>query len=177
MEIIKRLPEDVAEYVMEFIPNSYSVDFSSYSSSYIHKEYPLIVNVTLNPYGFIKYSKAHIVKLIKPCDDSGALYVGMHFAINYDMIREINLLPKHKVRLICNTWYVDKKFMDLVNFIHPKASMSQKFSNAFIQMTLLCFIRHFCIVNFDIFMFCYGYIKLFFTLQVIRSTYDYLIIK
>ena len=57
MEIIKRLPEDVAEYVMEFIPNSYSVDFL-HIVRHTYKEYPLIVNVTLNPYGFIKYRKS-----------------------------------------------------------------------------------------------------------------------
>ena len=176
MEIIEKLPEDIVKYITEFLPNNYELNLHTYSYTYIHRDYPLIIKLTLNPYVYLKYRKTHSVKLIKP-GGFGSVFVVMSFNINYYDIGKINLLPKNKVIMICNTWYVNKHYKNYVTFLNKPASVRQKFSNAFIQMTLLCFIRHFCMVNFDIFMFCYGYIKLFFTLQVIRSTYDYLIIK
>ena len=65
MEIIEKLPEDLVRYITEFLPTNYEINLHTYSYTYIHRDYPLIIKVAVNPYGYIRYNKTHVVRIIK----------------------------------------------------------------------------------------------------------------
>ena len=48
MEIIQKLPEDLVKYITEFLPTNYELNLHTYSYTYIHRDYPLIIKLTLN---------------------------------------------------------------------------------------------------------------------------------
>ena len=82
MEIIQKLPEELVKYITEFLPTNYELNLHTYSYTYIHRDYPLIIKLTLNPYVYLKYRKTHSVKLIKP-GGFRSVFVVMSFNVNY----------------------------------------------------------------------------------------------
>lgn len=176
MEIIQKLPEDLVKYITEFLPTNYELNLHTYSYTYIHRDYPLIIKLTLNPYVYLKYRKTHSVKLIKP-GGFRSVFVVMSFNVNYYDIEKLNLLPKNKVIMICNTWYINRGYRNFVTFLNKPASIMQKLTNAFLQMILLSFIGKRTIYNFNFLYFYYYYILLFTFIQLSRFYYEYLITK
>jgi hypothetical protein len=176
MEIIQKLPEDLVKYITEFLPTNYEVNLDTYSYTYIHRDYPLIIKLTLNPYVYLKYRKTHSVKIIKP-GRFRSVFVVMSFNVNYYDIEKLDLLPKNKVIMICNTWYINKHYKDMVIFLNRPATIRQKFMNGFLQMTLLSFIGTRILSDFNLYSFYYAYIRLFIVIQIARMYYEYIIIK
>ena len=174
MEIIQKLPEDLVKYITEFLPTNYELNLHTYSYTYIHRDYPLIIKLTLNPYVYLKYRKTHSVKLIKP-GGFRSVFVVMSFNVNYYDIEKLNLLPKNKVIMICNTWYINRGYRNFVTFLNKPASIMQKLRNGFLQMVMLSFIGNKIVEDFGFYSFYYSYIKLFIFIQLSRVYYEYLI--
>ena len=174
MEIIQKLPEDLIKYITEFLPTNHEINLHTYSYTYIHTDYPLIIKLTLNPYVYLRYRKTHSVKLIKP-GGFQSIFIVMSFNVNYYDIEKLNLLPKNKVIMICNTWYINLAYKNLVTFLNKPATTIQKIRNAFLQMTFLSFIGNRIVEDFPFYSFYYSYIKLFIFIQLTRVYYEYLI--
>lgn len=176
MEIIQKLPEDMVRYIVEFLPTNHEINLHTYSYTYIHRDYPLIIKVAVNPYGYIKHRKTHVVRIIKP-GGLGSVFVVMSFNVNYYDIEKLNLLPKNRVIMICNTWYINRNYRNIVYFLNKPAGVGQKLKNAFLQMTLLSLIGNHVTSDFDFYNFYCSYIMLFILIQISRMYYEYIIIK
>ena len=93
----------------------------------------------------------------------------MSFNVNYYDIEKLNLLPKNRVIMICNTWYINRNYRNIVYFLNKPAGVGQKLKNAFLQMILLSLIGNRVTSDFDFHNFYYSYILLFILIQNIKN--------
>ena len=92
--------------------------------------------------------------------------------LHYKNIENVVKLSRKNVDILTTSWYVNKKYKDIVYYIYPPASIEQKLFNGIIQMTFICFLKYILFSNFNPSLFCLAYIKVFFTCLFIRHVYE-----
>jgi hypothetical protein len=174
MDIIKRLPDELISYVTEYIPNYHIINKWYNTSMYLDKTNSILYVISISPYNFIKYKKSHILYVIKMI----SVYPDIKFHptikcyLHYKNIENIVKLSRKNVELLTTSWYVNKKYKDVVYYIYPPASTEQKLFNGIIQMTFICFLKYILFPKFNPTLFCLAYIKVFFTCLFFRHVYE-----
>jgi hypothetical protein len=174
MDIIKRLPDDLISYVIEYIPNYHIINKWSNTSMYLDKTNSILYVISISPYNFIKYRKSHILYVIKMISvyPNTKFHPTIKCYLHYKNIENVVKLSRKNVDILTTSWYVNKKYKDIVYYIYPPASIEQKLFNGIIQMTFICFLKYILFSNFNPSLFCLAYIKVFFTCLFIRHVYE-----
>tara|TARA_Y100000389_G_scaffold197157_1_gene231214 strand:+ start:552 stop:797 length:246 start_codon:yes stop_codon:yes gene_type:complete len=81
--------------------------------------------------------------------------------------------------MLCNSWYINKDYEELVNVICPAPSFKQQVCNAFIQLSSLCIIKYVLGFNNSLIhnQFIINYCTVFAVILAIRKLYYFLILK
>ena len=173
MEILERLPEDVIGYITEFIPNNHIIPKYSINTMYVNQKTRTFFYINMSLISLLKYGKLYILYIIKLNRFGPA--VGITYVANANKINKIKL-PMKSVDLVTTTWYVNKKYKNLVDFMFPKASMIQKIVNGFFQMMFIGFLRSRFIKYDETSMFYERYILSFIIVNCSRLFYEYIIV-
>ena len=173
MEILERLPEDVIGYITEFIPNNHIIPKYSLSTMYLNHKSRTFFYIGTSIKSYIKYRKLYIIYIVKV--NKFGPSVGMTCVADLEKINKIKL-PVCSVDLVTTSWYVNKKYKNIVDSMFPKASLKQKILNGFFQMLLIGYIRSYLNDNYDVYRFYQKYILFFLIVNSCRLFYEHIIV-
>jgi len=174
MEILERLPEDVIGYITEFIPNNHIIPKYSFSTMYLNHKTRTFFYISKSIKSYIKYRKLYIIYIVKV--NKFGPSVGMSCVANLEKINKIKL-PVCSVDLVTTSWYVNKRYKNIVDSMFPKAGFKQKVLNGGGQMLLIGLIRSYLTDNYDVNLFYQKYILFFLIVNCCRLFYEHIIVS
>ena len=164
----KHIPMDIIKDIHKYVPNNHVLNKYSLISIYLNSTKSLLYIILFSPKSYLLYGKSHYFCIVK----IGKLSFAARYNTTFHELNNKLRLPKDTVEIITTTWYINKKYKDLVYTLFPTASFSQKIFNAYIQMGLICIIKMIFIESFDPIHFCFKYACIFLTILFLRFIYE-----
>ncbi len=176
MHILSRLPDDVIKYTIDFIPNNHIIHLYSSTSIYYDKKNSSIYIIQISIKSWLKHKKSHLLHIIKFNRSSTNTIT---YSFDFNRLRKLLIFPKNRFHMLCNSWYINKEYEELVNIICPPPDIKQQLSNAVFQLSSLCTIKYMFGINKSIIpkLFILSYSILFILILILRKIYYLSILK
>ena len=118
MDIIKRLPDDIIRYTIEFVPDNHILNLYSFRSIYKYKKKSLYIIITFSLYNYMFYGKSHKVHIAKPLLSGIGqnAYIGMCFKMDHVNIHNLLIMPKKDIDILSTSFFFSKMLLNLCYF-------------------------------------------------------------